>query len=893
MEHSSSENTSGAIFLRADLHIHSYGFNASYDVADENMTVSNIIDTAINEKLNIISITDHNSIGNVMSALEYSINKEILVVPGVELSTIQGHILFYFSDYDKLDRFFGKLNFSDDRKICNNGIVECLNIAKNYNGFGIAAHIDEESGFEFSIPKYNQVKEEILKNNCLLGLEISNKDNINWYSIVDNNVNRKNLIELRKKYLKLEDSDELAKVMSSDSHSVDSLGKNASGNKKLTRIKMDELSFDALKIAFLDSSSRIRVEEFIPEIIPKFVRIEIEGGFLGNQQINFSNNLNCIIGGRGAGKSTLFETIRAASGNASKSSLVNCEIWPDRINLIYEDEAGREFKFLREKNNDLINATDPMNGITRVPIESYGQGETASKIQNCDKDPYVLLSFFDEFIDFGNLKIDEQIVRKELLDNQSNIENLEIDVRTIPEIEKIRNDIESKIEILKRQKVGDIVNYQENLMEGKRFREELVTKLKELIKKINEAFADKTLFEQVTLLDNDKLVIGKDEFSKIQEIITNFSQNIDNLSTELNIKTSEIIPQIKKLLKEWESQEIKLLNKIDEKRKELEAKGIKLDLPFIQKVTQDSVNIRKRLDDLYKKKRDLKNALDLRKKLVEKRKDLKSRIFRERYSWAININESLKNTVVDYFIKVKFNESLLSTEYQDFIKETMGWRKSQVPKAKLLSEHIPAFKLISIINKKELGSLTGLKDKNNSNIFSKQDSNDIIEILGKKSNLYRLESIPYEDFPEITVTKVEESPMKEKQYKTKDFTKLSLGQQQSVLLSILLYSKSRYPLIIDQPEDNLDSEFIYKTIVKNLKRIKEFRQVIIVTHNANIAVLGDTELILPLKSSSEKAYIIDRGSIDNEKTKNITCDILEGSEQAFKKRMQIYRLNPN
>ena len=112
MELSSNENTSGAKFLRADLHIHSYGTNGSNDVTDENMTVFNIIDTALNEKLNIISITDHNSIGNVKVALEYSINKEILVIPGVELSTIQGHILFYFSDLDKLDRFFGKLNFS-------------------------------------------------------------------------------------------------------------------------------------------------------------------------------------------------------------------------------------------------------------------------------------------------------------------------------------------------------------------------------------------------------------------------------------------------------------------------------------------------------------------------------------------------------------------------------------------------------------------------------------------------------------------------------------------------------------------------------------------------------------------------------------------------------------
>ena len=119
-----------------------------------------------------------------------------------------------------------------------------------------------------------------------------------------------------------------------------------------------------------------------------------------------------------------------------------------------------------------------------------------------------------------------------------------------------------------------------------------------------------------------------------------------------------------------------------------------------------------------------------------------------------------------------------------------------------------------------------------------------------------------------------------------------MGQQQSILLTLLLYSKRNCPLIIDQPEDNLDSEFIYKTLVKNLKRIKEHRQVIIATHNANIAILGDSELLLPLKSTNEKTSIVHRGSIDNSKTNKIACNILEGGEVAFKKRQSIYKNAP-
>ncbi len=86
----------GANFRRADLHIHSFGQQASYDVTDSAMTPNAIVDTAISERLEVIAITDHNRIGNVQAAVEYAADKEILVVPGVELSTSQGHLLIYF-----------------------------------------------------------------------------------------------------------------------------------------------------------------------------------------------------------------------------------------------------------------------------------------------------------------------------------------------------------------------------------------------------------------------------------------------------------------------------------------------------------------------------------------------------------------------------------------------------------------------------------------------------------------------------------------------------------------------------------------------------------------------------------------------------------------------------
>ena len=95
-------------------------------------------------------------------------------------------------------------------------------------------------------------------------------------------------------------------------------------------------------------------------------------------------------------------------------------------------------------------------------------------------------------------------------------------------------------------------------------------------------------------------------------------------------------------------------------------------------------------------------------------------------------------------------------------------------------------------------------------------------------------------------------------------------------------------MIIDQPEDNLDGEFIYQSLVPVLRRAKERRQVIVVTHNANIAVLGDAEQIIVLRANNERGVITNRGSIDDSDIRGAACAILEGSEEAFRRRARIY-----
>lgn len=301
------KESSGAQFRRADIHIHSFGEMGSYDVIDTDMTPENIVDTAIDENLQVIAITDHNQIGNVQRALKHAEGKPILVVPGVELSTPQGHFIVYCPTVQALERFYGKLNISPDKKTCYDTIPQSLKHADDFGGFGICAHIESEGGLEKVHPKYDAFKQDILNSKNLLALEISNANNSLWFSHSDEEAGRKNCAVLRCKHLGHEEGTDLAKVMSSDAHSLAALGKNASGNRRLTRFKMESLTFDALRVALLDSAARVRLEDLIPPSIPHFIGMKLEGGFLKNQVVHFSRNLTCIIGGRGAGKSTMLE----------------------------------------------------------------------------------------------------------------------------------------------------------------------------------------------------------------------------------------------------------------------------------------------------------------------------------------------------------------------------------------------------------------------------------------------------------------------------------------------------------------------------------------------------------------------------------------------------------
>ena len=884
--HEIENESNGALFRRADLHIHSFGEDGSYDVTDASMTPQGIVDTAITERLDLIAITDHNTFANVRPALKYAEGKGLLVVPGVELSTPQGHLLVYFETADQLQRFFGKLTISDDRKACHNTIPQCLRFAEEFNGFGICAHIELDSGLEKAHPKFDAFKQEVFNCPNLLGLEISNAANSAWFSHDDTDANRRNCVVARCAALGLEGGVDLAKVMSSDAHTLNALGRNASGNRRLTRLKMEALKFTSLRIALKDAAARVRLEDLIPASVPRFVGLKLEGGFLKDQIVHFSPNLTCIIGGRGAGKSTLLESLRAASGNAAATTIIDSEVWPDAILLVYEDEVGQRHTLTRSKLCGVANG-DP-EGPTAVNIESYGQGETADTIQHCDDDPSILLRFLDGFIDFGELRKQDEDLRDAILANQTTIETLQQSINQIASTEKAKGIADTQVATLKRQNASQVVELEEKLAKERHFREGLNRSLGELLTSINDSLKGGELRKLTADVDGDKLAVGKVEFEVVKALVDGLATEVETLSGQFKQKAVAANDKIAAQLQVWITREKETQDKIEEIRRELEKQNIKLDMAFIRKVTKDAADLQARLAKLKESQPKQQEASKERRRLIQERAALRVKIFNARQAFATTMNGNLAAAVVDYRVKVQFYEGLLSSEMEELIKTTMSWRTSQVPRAALIAATLSPSQLLTAVIAKDASPLEQLNDADGNRVFSKADATEILGKLGEWQPRCTLERIAFEDRPEIKVTQVIDKPDGTKAFRIRDFAQLSLGQQQAILLTVLLFSKSRVPLIIDQPEDNLDSEFIYKTVVRSLRSIKEHRQVIIVTHNANIAVLGDAELIIPLRGASEVSVIRNRGSIDTTETKDLVCTILEGSQKAFKRRQEVY-----
>lgn len=869
----------GAHFHRGDLHIHSFGDGGSYDVTDSQMTPENIIAKAIEKKLSVISITDHNKIKNSMDAVNLASGTELLVIPGIEVSTTQGHLLIYFPTNQDLENFYGKLTFDAPRKFCSQGIYDCLEYAVKYNGIGVLAHIEVDSGFEKTIGKFNEVFDVAFQHPAILGLEIKNHSSVNHYTEYDDLADRKTVMKRRNIALGLPENHKLAKVMSSDAHSMNAFGKNADGADRLTRFKMDELSFESLRISLISHDSRVRLEDDIPLSIPRFKEFKAKGGILDGVNFEFRNNMNCIIGGRGTGKSTLITAIQEASNNpVNTTNIQGSSAWPERIELKYENEAGQEFLCVLEHGKlECFNEQGEPTEVA-IPIEAYSQGFT-SFTNNSERDERdeKLLNFFDSFINVEQLKKEDKYKITQVLANYESLERLTNEVSQKIEIEKELAQQLSKKEAYEKQNVGELMQLHSGLIEEAALRVDLESSLSELKKRYEAVLSDKNDINDLLAIDVNKVKVGKDHVSKVIQIIQSFSDVVDNHQKELNKELTEKLGLLRNEISEWRQKEKGAKDRIDAIKKKLDEDKIPYDETKFVKLSNDITSLQRRSKNIERSEKRLKEVRSERRQLLKERSDIHTNIHNQRLALCTRIERDLSESVDGLYVNAKIGKEYLSKEFSSFIKQVMDWHRWA--NSNKIANAISPLDFYKNMKLKRYGFLTELG-------FEQTEIDEIVENISGLT-LEKILSISFQERPELIVTrhnKVDGSAT------VRDISELSLGQQQSIMLSILIQSDSCLPLIIDQPEDNLDSEFIFNSVVANLRKCKERRQIIVVTHNSNIGVLGDAELVIPLVGTSEKSLIPSLGSIDNNKTQEQCCEILEGGRRAFTTRKEIYRI---
>ncbi|MFL9750786.1 hypothetical protein BCV12_000565 [Vibrio cyclitrophicus] len=511
----------------------------------------------------------------------------------------------------------------------------------------------------------------------------------------------------------------------------------------------------------------------------------------------------------------------------------------------------------------------------KVAIEAYSQGYTTFTNHDDDTKDEKLLSFFDSFIDLDHLKRSENSQIIQLESNFDRLEKISLEVEQKHDVEKHLSELNSKKDAYEKQNVGELMKLHSGLVEEEELRKQLETSLGGLSTKYKQVLSDKSDIDDLLQLDQTKVQVGKEHVDKVLEIVRDFSSIVDDHQKSLNSALEEKLILLRDEVKEWRKKEKNATEEIDKIKAKLDQDKIPYDESKFVLLSEDIAKYNKRKKEIEKSESDLSELKKERMNLLKGRKRILADIHNKRLAFCSRINKALAASVDGLFVNAKINEGYLAKDFSSFLKQEMGWHRWQNSDG--IAEKYSPLDFYDLIKRKKLSNLSPLG----------LSAADIQDIEQRFTNLkaQQLLSITFEERPKLTVTHHDKISG---HATTKDISELSLGQQQSIMLSILIQSDSSLPLIIDQPEDNLDSEFIFNSVVTNLRQCKEKRQVILVTHNSNIGVLGDAELVIPLVASNTKSAVVDSGSIDSSSTQHQCCQILEGGKRAFRTRKDIY-----
>ena len=396
----------GAEFVRADLHVHT-----SPDGGGPSWPIDEFVQAALDREVRVLGITNHNSVSSVRSAIEAARGLELLVLPGIEVTALEGHLLALFApdQVDALEEFatVGSLglvtNDRDGSRRSRRSLMDLVGDIEARGGIAILAHVDARDGLMKSITA--KALAGLLASPGLAGIEFVDAEALReWFTSSDENGARRRAWLARESVAELKNRG-LARVMSSDAHSPDELGEDRSA-RTLTRLRLDDLNFTAVRNALLFSPrARCKVEANLPPSYPRVRRARFEGGFLDGVELDFSPNLNCLIGGRGSGKSTALLAIRAALGDEISfggEDLDSQERMPERTVIEFIDALGSERTATRQRGG--VAQEEDEDIPIRLELQGFGQDESGRLAREYKDEPVALVRFLDQFADLNSIR---------------------------------------------------------------------------------------------------------------------------------------------------------------------------------------------------------------------------------------------------------------------------------------------------------------------------------------------------------------------------------------------------------------------------------------------------------------------------------------------------------
>ena len=418
---------SGALWVKADLHVHTPA-SADIDEKWKNATPEDVVRIAIDKGLDIIAITDHNTADWCDGVRQAAEGTSLVVLPGVEISTKDGHLLAIF-DKDVSATHIEDLlialeisreRFGDLNVATHYGIVETAAKISGFGGVAIAAHAESNKGF-LKVIQVGAERERAYMTPNLWALEL-----------VDASTRQQH--QSGQRYGRC-----ITCIQSSDSwcagadhHMLDGIG------YRHTFFKMDERTLDGLKLALIDPDIRVRLpgDEFaVPENM--ILGMWVTGGFLDDQTIRFNENVSCLIGDTGSGKSVATELVRFCLDQQPIVGKIRQEVESllkqqlgdlGVVHILLAKGSSHylverawnstpEMPTIRRIDGNELRPVDGLDVRTFFPIKCFSQSE----IIEFAREPNVRLSLTDDLIDCSAELASIGAVKAKLRENAASI----------------------------------------------------------------------------------------------------------------------------------------------------------------------------------------------------------------------------------------------------------------------------------------------------------------------------------------------------------------------------------------------------------------------------------------------------------------------------------------